>query len=324
MPLISLNQNYEISIHFCFINFFSHSQTILGVVKDTNTNQPIESVTISMLESKEAVSTDELGKYLINIKDNKDQLLVSCIGYQSVLIDLNSFIDKKIYTVDLSLIPQVEELKEIVVTNNSKGNYILKKVGLKKGIFITWLVQSGHEVSTLVKTPYKEEQYIKTVILNVEKRLGKIFFLNHFKINFYEYDEKEKKPGAKINTEEIIVLPENKNYALAIDVNSLFIPFPLKGLCVGVESINTYGIPYDTGPHDISSKAKLQNFKDQKIRPAPFLGFARSNNDLDIQTWERNIDQQLDWGICPVTIGRKFSDLNLKINVEVKIKENEK
>lgn len=144
-------------IFLCFINLFSHSQTILGVVKDTNTNQPIELVTISMLESKEAVSTDEFGKYQINISDNNDKLLVSCVGYQSILIDLKNFIDKKIYTVDLSLIPQVEELKEIIVTNNSTGNYILKKVGLKKGIVLTWLVQSVHEVSTLVKTPYTEE-----------------------------------------------------------------------------------------------------------------------------------------------------------------------
>jgi hypothetical protein len=311
-------------ILLCFINFFSHSQTISGVIKDTNTNQPIESVTISMLETKEAVSSDNLGRYHIDIKNNKDKLLVSCLGYQSVLIDLNNFIDKKIYTVDLSLIPKVEELKEIVVTKTSNDNYIIKKLGLTKGIVVAWLVQSGHEVCTLVKTPYTEEQYIKTVILNVEKRFKKEFFLNHFKINFYEYDDNKKQPGAKINTEEIIVFPENKNYALAIDVNSYSIPFPTKGLCIGVEAINTYGIPYDMGPRDISSKEKLKNFKDQKIMPAPYLGFARSNNDLDIQTWERYIDKQLGWGKCPATVGGKFPDINLKINVEVKIKNNEK
>jgi hypothetical protein len=308
----------------CFLNPYIYSQTISGVIKDSNSNQLIESVTVTMLESKETVSTDELGKYLINIKDNKDHLIVSCIGYQSVLIDLNNFIEKKIYTVDLYLVPQVEELKEIVVSNSFKGNYTFKKIGLKKGIVVAWLVQSGHEVCTLVKTPFFEDQYVKTVILNVEKRFKKEFFLNHFKINFYEYDEIQKKPGAKINTEEIIVLPENKNYALAVDVNSHGIPFPTKGLCIGVEVINTLGIPYDIGPRDISSKAKLQNFRDEKIMPAPFLGFARSNNGIDIQTWERNIDKQLGWGKCPATVGGKFSDINLKINVEVKIKDNEK
>jgi hypothetical protein len=308
----------------CFLNPYSYSQTISGVIKDSHSNQPIEFGTLSILESKETVSTDELGKYLINIKDNKGHLIVSCVGYQSVLIDLSNFIEKKIYTVDLSLVPQVEELKEIVVSNSFKGNYILKKVGLKKGITVTWLVQSGHEVCTLVKTSYKEDQYVKTVILYVEKGFKKEFFLNHFKINFYEYDENKKLPGAKINTEEIIVLPENKNYVLAIDVNSQGIPFPVKGLCIGVEVMNTLGIPYDMGPSDISSKAKLQNFKNEKIMPAPFLGFARSNNDLDIQTWERNIDKQLGWDKCPATVGDKFSDINLKINVEVKMKNNEK
>jgi len=73
------------------------------------------------------------------------------------------------------------------------------------------------------------------------------------------------------------------------------------------------------GPRDISSKQKLKNFKDEKIMPAPFLGFAQSNNDIDIQTWERNIDKQSDWVKCPATVGGKFSDINLKINVDVKI-----
>jgi hypothetical protein len=310
-----------IFIIICFINTNLFAQTISGVVKDSSSNQPIESVTVSMLESKETVSTDEFGNYLINISDNNDKLLISCIGYQSVLIDLNNFIDKKKYTVDLTLIPKIEELKEIVVANISKGDYVLNKVGLKKGVVLSWLVQSGHEVCTLVKTPYKKDQYIKTVILNVEKRLKSEFYLNHFKINFYEYDEIKKEPGAKVNTEEIIVLPENNNYALTIDVNSYGIPFPTKGICIGVEVINTYGIPYDMGPHDISANAKLKNFKDEKILPAPFLGFARSNNDIDIQTWERNIDKQSGWGKCPATLGARYSDVNLKINVEVKIEK---
>jgi hypothetical protein len=311
-------------ILLCFINTYLHSQTISGVIKDSASMKPIEFVTISMLGGKEFTSTDDSGKYQMKINDNNDKVLVSSAGYQSVLIDLNNFIDNKIYTVDFSLIPKVEELKEIVVTNNFKGDYALKKVGLNKGVVLTWLVQSGHEVCTLVKTPYIEDQYIKTVILNVEKRFEKEFFLNHFKINFYEYDGIQKKPGAKINTEEIIVLPENKNYALAIDVNSYGIPFPTKGLCIGVEVINAFGISYDMGSRNISSKEKLKNLKDEKIKPAPFLGFSRSNNDIDIQTWERNIDKQSGWDKCPATVGGKFSDINLKINVEVKIKDNEK
>jgi len=221
-------------IFLFFLNTYLYSQIISGIIRDSTTNNPIELVSVLKFESKEFYSTDEFGKYHININDNKDHLLVSCVGYQSVLIDLSNFIDKKIYTVDLSLIPQIEELKEIVVVYNSNANYIFKKIGLKKGVVVSWLVQSGHEVCTFVKTPYKEVQYIKTVILNINKSFKKGYFLNHYKINFYEYDEKEKKPGAKINTDEIIVLPENKNYALAIDVNSYDIPFPTKGLCIGV------------------------------------------------------------------------------------------
>ena len=308
----------------CFINTFSYSQIISGVVRDSISKKNIDAVNFTMINGKQTTIADGLGKYQMMITDTTDKLLVSCVGYQSILIDLNAFLDKKNYVLNLSLIPHIEELKEIIVTTTTKDNFTLKKIGLKKGIVLSWLIPSGNETCTLVKTPYKEEQYVKTVILNIEKRFEKEFFLNHFKINFYEYNESKRQPGAKINTKEIIVLPENKNYALTVDVNSLHIPFPTKGLCIGVEAINTYGIPYDMGPRDISSKAKLINYKNQKIRPAPFLGFAKSNNDPDIQTWERNIDKGKEWGICPAKSTEKYADFNLKINIEVKIKNNEK
>jgi hypothetical protein len=312
-------------IFVCFINAYLSAQTISGMIKDSSSNQPISSVTISMLESKESVSSDNYGRYYMEIGNNKDKLLVSCVGYQSVLIDLNNFIDKNNYTIDLSLIPKVEELKEIVITNTSKGNYILKKIGLKKATDFGWLLQSGHEICTLVKTPFKEEQYIKSVILNLEKRLSRKSVLsNYFKINFYEYNENEKKPGAKINVEDIIIFPENKNYSLVIDVNTLSIPFPNKGLCIAIEAIKMLDISYDEGPRDISSKEKLKNYRNQKELPAPLFGFSKSNKDSDIQTWERNIDKQTAWGKCPVNQLERYSDTNLKINVEVKIKDNEK
>lgn len=307
---------------FCVTNFFA--QSICGVVRDSISKKPIEAVNFTMISGRQSVSANKLGKYQIMINDINDKLLVSCVGYQSIIIDLSNFLEKKDYLVNLSLIPHVEELKDIVITNISQGNYILKKIGLRKAVVLDFSVQFGHEVCTLVTTPYKEEQYLKKVLLSVEKRFNRDYFLTHFKINFYEYDENHKKPGAKINIEDVIVFPENRSYDLIIDVNSLGIPFPIKGLCVGVEVINTYGIPYDLGLRDISSKEKLKNFKDEKLKPAPLLGFARSKNELYIQTWERNVNKQLGWSICPVKVTDKYSDLNLKVNVEIKIKKDEK
>ena len=300
------------------------AQSLAGVVLDNNSNLPIEKVNFTMLSGKQSFSSDSLGRFLISIKDTNDKLLVSCVGYQSVLVDLNNFIEDKVYEINLRLIPHVEELKEVVVDVNSKGNYTVKKVGIKKGTSLLYLVRSGYEVCTLVKTPFHEEQYVKAVILSVGKRTKKNVFMNHFKINFYEYDSVLKKPGTKINTDDIIVFPENKNYELKVDVNHIGISFPEEGLCVGVEIINTYGIPYDLDPKDISSKLKLKNFNDEKTMPAPYLGLARSKNDSAIQTWERCISKQVDWVICPVKYGPKDSDLNLKVNVEVKLDMNEK
>lgn len=309
-------------LFFYTTHFFA--QSISGVVRDSVTKQSIEAVSFTMIDGKQSVLSDGFGNYHYTITDTSDKILVSCVGYQSVIIDLSGFLDKKQYLVNLSLIPHIEELKEIVVTNTSKGNYTLKKIGLRKNTAFSFLLQSGYEICTLIKTPYVQEQYVKSVILNIEKRLGRNpYLLNCYRINLYEYNVNVGKPGPKINVGDIIIFPENKNHALIIDVDSLMIPFPVKGLCVGIETIRLFDMPNDEESHDVSSSVRMKNYKSRDRIPAPLFSFAKSD-DIEIQTWERNINEQANWEIARVKLVKDSSDKNLKINIQIKIKNDEK
>jgi hypothetical protein len=63
-------------VFLCFINTYLYSQTISGIIRDSNSNKPIGFVTVSMLESKEAISSDYLGRDHMEIKDNKESRVI--------------------------------------------------------------------------------------------------------------------------------------------------------------------------------------------------------------------------------------------------------
>ena len=308
---------YPLFIIF-FINNFSYSQTVFGVIKDSVSNLPIASVNIIKIHDSESVSTDLLGKYKIKVNDSNDKLLVSCIGYQSVIISLNDFTVNKEYLVNLFLIPKSEILNEVVIGRNYSKKSALKKIGLKKAIVAGWFLQTGHEICTVIKNPFNEEEKLKTVILNLHKTVDIPIIINYFKINFYEYNIKNHKPGNRINIEEIIVFPENKTYELNINLNSYNIYIPKDGVCVAIEAIKTI-TNVSNESRVLSSDREIKKVKYSRQIPSPYLVFTNSKKEEDIQTWERNVNTQTNWSLSKITSMPQFLNTNLKINLEVKV-----
>jgi hypothetical protein len=302
-----------------FVNNYSYSQTLFGVVKDSINNKPIEAVNISKLNDNETVSTDLLGRYNVKVNNSKDKLLVSCIGYQSVIINLNDFVENKEYLVNLFLIPKSEILSEVVITRNNNKKGTLKKIGLKKPIVAGWFLQTGHEICTVVKNPFKREERLKTVILNLQKTVDIPVLINHFKINFYEYNKKNNKPGNRINSEDLIVFPENKTYELNVNLNDYDIFFPEDGVCIGVEAIKTLKNISKGDSSVLSSDKQIKETKITRQTPSPYLVFTDSKKEGNILTWERDVNNQADWTVSKITSMAQFSHTNLKINLEVKV-----
>ncbi|MEM6514970.1 MAG: carboxypeptidase-like regulatory domain-containing protein [Bacteroidota bacterium] len=79
------------NIHFILIFLFAEfcfSQTIKGIVRDLNTNQPIESASIYFDQTTIGTSTDNEGKFEIVKNENVNTpLVISFLGYEKVRIE---------------------------------------------------------------------------------------------------------------------------------------------------------------------------------------------------------------------------------------------
>lgn len=86
---------------------------ITGQVTDNHTKQPIAGVTVSVLKTSKAVSTDQQGNYSLLV-DDKDVLQFAMIGYETKTMKVGK---RKLINVSLVLANQV--LEEFVVTDKA-------------------------------------------------------------------------------------------------------------------------------------------------------------------------------------------------------------
>ncbi|MCA6500618.1 MAG: TonB-dependent receptor [Chitinophagaceae bacterium] len=93
-------------------NAFSQEEKLVkGKVFDIYTKEPIQGATLRTLISSQSTISNALGEFTINLKSMKDSIIVSFIGYQSVVIGNNS-------NMNISLSPSNLELQSVVVTAN--------------------------------------------------------------------------------------------------------------------------------------------------------------------------------------------------------------
>lgn len=103
-----------ICILFCL---FSNAQLVKGKILDANSQKPIVSASIQIPNLKSGIQTDSLGEFSLKL-NGQQPLRISATGYVSIdtVIDANS----KSFT--LLLVPDVEELDEVVIVASSRTN----------------------------------------------------------------------------------------------------------------------------------------------------------------------------------------------------------
>jgi len=106
-------------------SFITQAQTISSRVLDSVTHEPIPYVTIQ-LNNRGVVSNEE-GRFSLLINNDvelTDSLIISCIGFKTIVKPLNQFKDSVIYLSQKTI-----ELKEVVLTNNQfTAEEIIEKV----------------------------------------------------------------------------------------------------------------------------------------------------------------------------------------------------
>ncbi len=110
---------------------FAQEQTITGIVKDADTNEPIAFCNVILFKTTKGTTTDDNGKFKINISINtSSKLLVSYVGYKTDTIQIIK--DKSEYNVILTAVQSA--LAEVIVTGVARATRIRENPLAMEGV----------------------------------------------------------------------------------------------------------------------------------------------------------------------------------------------
>ncbi|MEO8515890.1 MAG: carboxypeptidase-like regulatory domain-containing protein [Flavobacterium sp.] len=237
---------------YTLIFFFALSNAIIaqeisGVVLDSVSKKPLELASVTLNKTNQGVYSDAQGKFNINLIKANDYLLISYLGYNSKKLTTADFLKAKKNNTIFYLSPITEELHEVLVQRKKINHGWAKTIKSKRENTQYFGFQFGTENCTYVENPDRKQGKIKAVVLDLRKVAEfnkdnpkwKLDYISAFKIKFYKLDGLTNKPGEELYDKDIIIEPGNKTQNLSIDVDSLNIKFPVEGICIGVEIINT-------------------------------------------------------------------------------------
>ena len=278
--LNTIMKNKFFVLFFIVFNLNSlRSQNVSGVILDSLTKQTLDLVNITISNSNIGVYTNSDGKFKINLANANHNLIISCVGYTTKKINLSNFPNKNDYETVFYLTSTTAQLNEVVIENKKIKYGWSKTLSSTRENTQFFGFQFGTENCTYIKNPDRKKGKIVAVILDLKKELEynkenpkwKLDYLTDYKIKFYEIDLRNNKPGTEIYNKDIIVNPENKTRNFTINIDSLNIPFPENGVCVGVEMINT----------------RYKNPKKVFSLIGPIINFTENQEMHPIMAWSR-------------------------------------
>ncbi|WP_299097879.1 carboxypeptidase-like regulatory domain-containing protein [uncultured Winogradskyella sp.] len=215
-----------------------NSQTINGTVKDSVTGENVAFANI-VLKNGKGTYSNEFGGFELEIKNfTTDTLKISNLGYESKILPLINL--KKAIKFEILLKPRVENLDEVLISSK-KIKYTDKKLlGDKKegNIGVTSLI--GYETAIFIDNPKNIKGKLKRIYIDLKKRKNAEYIAT-LNIKIYELDSINNKPRKLLHNKNLYVKPKNKKYRLWIDVKDFDINFPINGVFIGIEMVNTFG-----------------------------------------------------------------------------------
>lgn len=223
-----------------FTTSLCYTQSISGKVKDSVTQKNLKYANIVLMNGGGTYS-DEKGEFNFDVKNNiYDTLMISSLGYKTKKIPLIKYKGVEKINLNVFLIPKVEELDEVVISSKKIEFKNKEKLGEDRNGNIGMSSLIGYETGILISNPKNLKGKIKRVYINLKRRKNADYIAT-FNIKFYEYDQKNNKPGNELYSKNIYIEPKNRKYRLWVDVEDFNIIFPENGICVGVEMVNTIG-----------------------------------------------------------------------------------
>lgn len=302
---------------FILIFFYTvtlKAQIFKGVLLDSITKAPLEMANICFVSTNFGVFTDGNGKFKIDVSGNRDEIRITNIGYNSKIVKIKNNRSKEIDTI-IYLNPKIEILNEISILRK-KIKYGWQKSIISEQQKTQYLgFQFGTENCRFIENTYKKRGKISDISIYLKKikdhkkpcKLCKVDYITSYNIKFYSYDSINNKPGDEIFDKNIIIEPENRTYKLTINLDSLKIPLPKNGVCVGIETINIkYKQPKRAGAYI-----------------APGIKFTEVSEKLDFKSWIRYRSE--GWVFKSLGTrdkkGKRYKDNMLIIDLGVKIEK---
>lgn len=173
---------------FLFVSKVVFSQVFQGSTLNHSDKKPISYVNIGVFGKNIGTVSEENGKFKLSLSgtSHSDTVKISCIGFKSKLLLVNSIIDKNINEVFLE-----ENKIELPPLTVNPRNYKLKKLGVDtrtKSIQVGFGENLlGKEIGVLIKN--KKTAILESIFMNfAECTYDSIFF----RINVYEYKSKNE------------------------------------------------------------------------------------------------------------------------------------
>ncbi|ATA75052.1 hypothetical protein CGC52_06240 [Capnocytophaga sp. H2931] len=223
------------------ISFSMYSQTLEGFVIDSLTQEPLPYANISFLDRNIGVSADENGFFKLDIsKKESESVLISFVGYESKVVSLEKYVENRKYTQKINLLPTTEVLEEVVLVEKQLQKAKKTDVGTfhKKDVFLN-SVPFGYEKAVFIENKTRKTGQITAVMLYFKSETNELYeqLEAFFRLNFYNVDDRGF-PKETLSKELFLIKPGVKQQKIRVDLSNYGLPFPEKGIFVGVEVIN--------------------------------------------------------------------------------------
>jgi len=167
------------AFYWMFVSSAQERQQLLFRTIDTESKQPVPYATIQFANNKNGVIANIKGDFRIPIryKKEKDILIISCIGYSTKRVVLNSLTEKSYHIIFLN--PKTEQLNEVVLNAKEKKKLSARQIVVKA----IENIKNNNPIEPFSYIAYyRDYQFVDEKYINLNESIAEVFdqgFLTH-------------------------------------------------------------------------------------------------------------------------------------------------
>jgi hypothetical protein len=214
---------------------FAQSTKLSGHFIDKETNKPISYATIEIFSLKIGTIADKNGVFELTVdsKDiNLDTIEFSNLGYEKIKLSIGDFLKLENHTI--SIRQQPIKLDEVVIIPKK---YKIVKLGITNKKFQSKQITNlyNNKIGNYIENKKSKMGWVNSVSFYIHKD-------GHpetpFRVRIYAVNKEKRRPGKDILNENLVVSAGKPGW-FTVDLTKYNIPFPIDGIFVMMEWINS-------------------------------------------------------------------------------------